>query len=240
MAPENRPTANEGLILTHSVLIGVTPLIPVPFLDDAVKAYLQRRLVRSLARARGVELGGDDVKQLADERGGCLSGCLGTVLLYPIKKLVRKLLIFLEMKRAVDLVSLSYHRGLLFDYALERGWVGAPGTRPAADVRSAVDEVIRETPVRPVEEAVRSTFRQSKSALVGAASLMQRALRGVSGRPTVDEVGVAIERVEEEEERQVEGVVASLAARIQAIPGEHFDAMRRRLAARLEGPPRGA
>ena len=42
----------RGLV-TYSVLAGLTPLIPVPFVDDLVKNYFRRRLLRSLAAEAG-------------------------------------------------------------------------------------------------------------------------------------------------------------------------------------------
>jgi hypothetical protein len=226
----SRESGNQTTILTHAVMVGLTPLIPVPFLDDAVKTYLQRRLVRSIGSTRGVSLDDETVKALADDpSGGCLLGCLGTVVFYPIKKIFRKIFFLLEWKRAVDLVSLTYHRAILLDHAIAEGWLA----RGPANVRAAVDEVVRETPTRPVEEAVRTTFRQSKSALKGAAAILQRAVSGLRREATPDEVGAAIEPVRDEEVHQVEGVVSSLGDRINAIPKEHFDGMRRRLAERL-------
>ena len=226
MSRESREGASQTTILTHAVMVGVTPLIPIPFLDDAVKIYLLRRLVRTIGTARGVTLDDEAVKALADDPGGgCLLGCLGTVLFYPIKKIFRKIFFLLEWKRAVDLVSATYHRAILVDHAMAGGGL----VRGPAAVRAAVDTVVRETPTRPVEEAVRTTFRQSKKALGGAAAIMQRAVSGLRRRATPDEVGAALEPVRDEEAHQVEGVVSSLGDRINAIPKEHFDIMRRRL-----------
>lgn len=234
MSTTNRETPNQTTIVSHAVLTGVSALIPIPLLDDAVKTYFQRRLVRALAHSRGVVLSPEEVKTLADDAGGgCVSGCVGTVVFYPIKKIFRKIFFVLEWKRAVDLASLNFHRGFLLDHALGQPWLAPAGHRTVADLRAAVDQVVRETPTKPVEESIRATFRQSKSALVGAASLIQRTLSGLGGKPTAEKVGPAVESIEEEEERQVEGVVSSLAGRINALPKEHFESMRRRLDALL-------
>src|SRR5436305_880777 len=42
--------SQRGLI-AHAVLAGLTPLIPVPVVDDLAKNYFRRRLVRRLAEA---------------------------------------------------------------------------------------------------------------------------------------------------------------------------------------------
>ena len=52
---------NQKLIITHAVLTGLTPLIPVPIVDDLVKSYFQRRLVREVpdlaARTQALGMG---------------------------------------------------------------------------------------------------------------------------------------------------------------------------------------
>jgi hypothetical protein len=226
---------NQNRIIRYAVLTGLTPLIPIPFLDDVVKSYFQRRLTRRLAQEHGVTLDEATVRALSDDAGGsCLLGCLGTVVVYPIKKLLRKIFIFLEWKRSVDFTSLMLHRGFLLDAALRNGHLAPAGPRSAAEVRAAIDAVVREAPVKPVEEAVRGTFRQSKGILMGAAAMLQGALQGVSGKAQPDEVAAAVESVREKEDEQISGVVASLQGKLFSIPGEHFKNLERKLLARLE------
>src|SRR5262245_48986903 len=94
---------NQKLILSHAVLIGLTPLIPIPFVDDLVKSYFQRRMVRKLSAIYGKILSDQEIKTLADDPDqGCLWGCLSNVLLFPLKLLFRLIFFFLEWKRAVD------------------------------------------------------------------------------------------------------------------------------------------
>ncbi|HSE97950.1 MAG TPA: hypothetical protein VLD57_06725, partial [Blastocatellia bacterium] len=74
-------SSNQTVIVMHALLIGLTPLIPVPFVDDLAKSFFQRRLARQLAQSRGRTLSPRAVSTLAEDRGGCLSGCLSTVFL---------------------------------------------------------------------------------------------------------------------------------------------------------------
>jgi hypothetical protein len=233
-------SANQRSIITHAVLIGLTPLIPVPFIDDVVKGYFQRRLVRSLASAHGRELSAEDVATLVEERGsGCLRGCLGQAFIYPLKMIFRKVFFFLEWKRAVDLTSHSYHQGYLLDYALGEGWLArAPDAGSADQVRTAIEEVCRESPVRPVETAIKLSFKQSKSMLKAGARVLEKGLKRVAGRRDEREVSEAVTIVEAQEEKEIEGVVSRLQKAIEAIPDEHFNTLRARLAARLRAPPR--
>src|SRR4051812_37093618 len=120
--PTSTPTPHP-IIATHAVLTGLTPLIPVPVLDDLLYTYFMRSMVRRLAAANGHNLKGDEVKTLSAQTGGCGLGCFATLLIYPFKKLLRKVLYFLEWKRASDLISRTYCEGYLLGAAFSEGWV---------------------------------------------------------------------------------------------------------------------
>ena len=232
---------NQRGLVTHAIFVGLTPLIPVPVLDDLAQAYFRRRLVRTLAASRGRALRPEELDALASEPGGgCLRGCAVQAVLYPLKKIFRKVFYFLEWKRAADLTSQTYHFGYLLDYALRprAGGDSLVNTRGAAEVRAAIEAVCRESPIRPVESAVGGTFRQSKRVLRSAASLLAQTLRRLAGaRPGREEVARAIESVEPEEEREIETVVTRMQKSLANVPEEHFRALRARLDARLGVPP---
>src|ERR671912_751047 len=101
--------SQRGLV-THAIFVGLTPLIPVPVVDDLAQAYFRRRLVRTLAASHGRTLSAEELDALTSEPGGgCLRGCAVQVVLYPLKKIFRKIFFFLEWKRAADLTSQTYH-----------------------------------------------------------------------------------------------------------------------------------
>jgi hypothetical protein len=223
---------NQKLILTHAVLTGLTPLIPVPIVDDLVKSYFQRRLVRELARVYSINPSEGEIRTLADDpSSGCLAGCLGGALLLPFKLIFRKLFFFLEWKRAADTVSRTFHQGYLLDYAMQTSYY--PNQRNAVEVRGAIEAVCREVRTGPVERAVSLTLVQSKETLKSAANLLKRSLASISGRPDPERVALAAEAVESEEEREIEGVITRLQKSIQSVPEGYFNNLRARLAACL-------
>ena len=227
----------RGLV-THAVLVGLTPLIPVPLLDDLVKNYFRRRMVRGLASAAGRSLSEEELGALASERErGCLAGCLFAVLVYPLKAIFRKVFYFLEWKRAVDLTSRTYHFGYLVAYALRPRANGASALDlyGAKRVNEAAQAACLEAPVKPVEAAIGGTFRKSRNVLRGAAALLAASLRRVTGRARAERVAEAIEEVEPEEQRELEPVVARIQRSISAVPEEHFRDLRARFDARLAG-----
>jgi len=228
-------SSSQKTIATYAVLAGLTPLIPIPFVDDMAKAYFKRRMVRLMAKTRGQALSSEDVKTLADDKdSGCLIGCLTAVTVYPLKKIFRKIFFFLEWKRAIDTVSHTYYLGYLIDYALGKQWLVPVGSIPAERVRLSIDSVLRQVNTSLIERAVVETFRQSKSALKNAAGLMKRALGGLSRKTSEEQVERAIESIEQQEEREVEGVVSQLMQQIQQIPSDHFERIKAMLAAELQ------
>lgn len=228
--------SNRQQLITHAVLVGLTPLIPIPVVDDLVKGHLTRRMVRALAASHGRSLSAEDMETLTGERGGgFLRGCVGQVVVYPLKKIFRKVFFFLEWKRAVDLTSRTYHQGYLIDHALaaRAGGVNAFDVKTAEEVRAGVDAVCRESPVKPLESAVSATFRGSKNVLRSAARLLEGALRRRAPEPDRREVAEAVAAVADEEERELAGVTVGLQRAISNIPEEHFRRMRARLDERL-------
>lgn len=121
---------NHTVILTHAVLAGLTPLIPVPFLDDWVKAIFIRRMVRQLSQARGINLTNEEVEGLSQEYfwDGCLEGCVG-IFLRLLRELFSKVFFWIEWRRALATLSITYYSGFLFDSALLDGW---PASMPEA------------------------------------------------------------------------------------------------------------
>lgn len=96
---------------------------PVPILDDLIKSFFYKNLVRSLAAAYHLSLSPGEVAALGEERGqGCMNGCLIGVVEYLAKRLARKVIFVLEWRRAIDLVTHAYYVRHLTDYAFQQGW----------------------------------------------------------------------------------------------------------------------
>jgi len=231
---DGRPDDPHGTLVTYAVLAGLTPLIPIPFVDDLAKDYFRKHLVNVLAESRRVSLPRGAVDALTAERQGCLvGGCLGQILIYPLKKLFTKLFFFLEWKRVLDLTSQTYHFGYLVDCALAEGYLAGPRARSIDEVRLAIEAVCREAPIRPVESAVAATFRQSRAVLSGAVEEFASRFRETAGRGKRARVEATLDAVEAQERRQVAGVAEALQDRLKAVPDAHFQSLRQQLRRRL-------
>lgn len=183
------------------ILVGASALIPVPFLDDWAKSALERRAFRLAAEREGLALTSEELDRLVQEppSGCCLVGCLGKALLYPIKKLIRKILFFLEIKRAVDQSTNALAENWLFSLALRRGMWQPNGDLAQADMlRGVIERSCTVQGVKPLELAIGSTFRQAKGTLFDFAN---RFIGKTT--PSKDEFTATVELFKQEEAAEI-------------------------------------
>jgi hypothetical protein len=224
--------AADRRLIEQALQVGLTALIPVPLLDDLARDALRRRLVRAVLVAEGATPTAGVVSALADEPGrGCLLGCPLALVVYPLKKLFRKVFFFLEVKRAVDLVSTSWHFAWLLQRLVRERRGAPPDAAEAARWRAAIVGALQEVGVRPVERAFGTVLRRSRRLLRAMADRLTSVLRPGSRAP--ENVEAAVASVEAEEHAAMSGVVAELSGVLDALPAEHFEdlltALRRRL-----------
>ena len=178
----NPPPADPLLDALHrvapyAVASGLTPLIPVPFLDDYALRRVRERLVRELLAEHHAGLAVDDatVRALAGHavrEGSRVQQFLGKAALLPLrfawKVGHRRLLTALWVKDCVDMASLSLHHGYLLHHALARGDLppSALATPDAARrVHAAILAACREVDTRPVNQALRRLLAGSRLVL---------------------------------------------------------------------------
>ena len=170
-------------IVASAVLAGVCALSPIPFLDDLVIGAIRRRLVRRLFRAHGITLGWRQQRALTRTDGSWLLGCLGTLVVYPIKKIFRKLFYFLAVKEAVDVASRLLHQGLLVEHALARGCLVAEELGDQRAPLERLNQVIRktcdETDTSPVGQILKRGFAGGRVFLRRLGRQVVRQLRSV-------------------------------------------------------------
>jgi hypothetical protein len=250
---------NHPLILTHSVLIGLTPLIPIPFVDDWIKASFQRRMFRQLAAARGFQLTPEEINALSQEDfwDSCTQGCLH-LFFRLLRELASKIFFWIEWRRAVNLVSITYYTGFLFDAALLDGYTltGLPGASPEAAVK--LREAIRRARYGANMRLIQRIFRQSIrplaflgaawqlarrafSALPGMLAALPRAVwRGIRGAPGrirdnfFLRIQVLLGKQKAPEIQAVEHIVKSMQAALLNMDSTHFDELRKKLLVELE------
>ncbi|WP_375760101.1 hypothetical protein [Corallococcus exercitus] len=172
----------------HAVAAGLTPLIPVPFLDDYALRQVREQSVRDQLKERGLKAPDKAVAVLAgsyDARslGGRLVSYLKAVALFPVRKVFRKVFFILWVKDCVDLTSVCLHHGYLLHHALQRGDLDAESLQGDAPqkVQAAIVAACAEMDARPINQALRRLFRSSRVLMAEAT----RAFLNPQGGPRV-------------------------------------------------------
>ncbi len=218
----------DAILLWHTALVGMAPLIPVPFVDDAARGWLRRRMVRKLAEQHHLRLWDEEIAALCDEGAGAfVKGAVRSVATAPLRLLLRRAFVLLRGKKILDDASECYHRGFLCERAFARGLCAPLGPHDARALRTAIDAVLAEAPVAssPVTTAIRSAFARSRAAIPRFIESLQARMTGF--RP--DDFPEAMERAAEGE-GSGDGIVAELRRALAEVPREHFERLERRLA----------
>lgn len=192
-----------------SVLGGLCPLIPVPFVDDWALAQVQRRMLWEVSRRRGVTLTPEGAKILAGGEDSGWPGCLGAVgwvfrevVGAILGKLFRTVFYFLTIRRSVRRSAETLHLGYLFDYDLRREKVPVVTAVTAGEaraIRQAVLATLKEVDTQPIYRTLFRDFRRSLSLLLQGAALFRRFLPRRKKRKETDLAGQSevFERQEE-------------------------------------------
>ncbi len=221
--PSSAPPPELGRVAFHAVASGLTPLIPIPFLDDYALRQVRERMVRAVleehglsttpAKAVGVLAG----SHVASTLGGHVLGLLKNLALFPFKKIFRRAFFVLWVKDCVDMASYSLHHGYLLQHALVLGHLNANSVAGEAPlkVHDAILAACQELDSRPVNQLLGRLFAGSRLLIAEATQALKNPLRG---QPRVPEQGEAAE-------------VASLADRLAAALWEergYFTALEER------------
>ncbi|MCP4656556.1 MAG: hypothetical protein GY856_14180 [bacterium] len=192
---DSQPPGLRRLVF-HSLLSGLCPLIPIPFLDDWARDLLKKRLVAELVRRHGGGLADPELKLLAcghhpPTLEGCVRGCFSFALIKTValvaakvlRKVFRKILIFLTIKECVDGFSRTFHEAYLVRHALLLGRLPASETG-VLEVRQAIEAAVAQVDPRPIEQLVRRAFAGSRKLLARGARQLGRLLQPLrrSGR----------------------------------------------------------
>ena len=215
------------------VASGLTPLIPVPFLDDYALRRVREGMVRELLEERALTAPRDTVSLLAGRhprQGSRLQQFAGKTALLTLRLATRKgyrrFLTALWVKDCVDMASLSLHHGHLLRHALTRGDLTQDtlGTPDAAHrVDAAITAACQEVDARPVNQALRRILAGSRLLL----DALSRALDTWGAPPS--------ESPRDDEARERASLAGQLAAALWEEQG-YFLALEARYEKHLDAP----
>ncbi|MEM9293059.1 MAG: hypothetical protein AAGD01_15365 [Acidobacteriota bacterium] len=182
------PASRDGFRRTvfYSLMAGMTPLIPIPWVDDQVLGWVRARMVRTQGRSAGYEIGDRaQAALLGQERIDAVGGCFGwmlslpfRVVFYLLKKIFKKLVLIFTLKDCVDVFSTTFHEGYLLTRAMERRVVAPEELAPRAEIyaarhlRWAVAATCEQVDTSPVRRLVKGVFGGSRRVLLRGARLL--------------------------------------------------------------------
>lgn len=229
-------------IVFHSILGGLTALIPVPWVDDWAGNWVRRRMVRELFQQRGIPLEEPVLRSLVPEGTEPSRGCLYQALwitvvlpfrlaVYLLRRVLRTILFFIAAKQAADRMSRIFHEGYLLDASLRHGWLGEAVTvERSGQVRAACSEVLAEVNTSPVTSVFRQLIGANRETFLRAAAAWRKALR----RDATD--GTPVEAALGEEDRLL-GRLVRLAGDLLGGQRDYLKGVEAQLGSRLSGGP---
>ncbi|MDX1630505.1 MAG: hypothetical protein R3234_01485 [Thermoanaerobaculia bacterium] len=217
-----------------SLLAFLAQLLPTPFVDDLLEGRVRRRMAERLAGAHGVSLSRGQAKRLVGRTGGWSVGRVARkAVLYPIKKIFRKVIYVLAVKSAMDSFSDVFHHGFLLHSALSLGAleeISVPDEK-VEQVGGAIDEIIAGSDTRPVGNAIKGVFRNSRRRVRRAVAWLGRTSpRGVEELESTGTDSRALERESPSTEELLDRLLLVLWGR-----EDHLRGLDRRLERSLAG-----
>lgn len=123
-------------ISQNALLVGLCPLIPIPVVDELLRKVMMKGAYLSIGEQLGRPLDPETVEVLAEFRGNWVLGCLGAVVWWPIKKLLKTVFYVFTVKECLDWVAEAAVRGAMVRDAIARGMLPekVEGVRRAMDL----------------------------------------------------------------------------------------------------------
>ncbi len=224
-----------------SVLAGLGPLIPVPFVDDWAVDLIKRRMVRELGESRELQLTEDEVRLLAGTGERRWPGLLkGTAMVVRrgvgkiAGKLFKTAFYVLLLREGIHRAVETFVEGYLLLYAAGLPQALRPASRTeerVRAVRAAVVATLKEADVTAIHKAMGRSFKGSFGLLSEAAVKLGTRLnvfRSKQAAADAADEGVILQ----EEEEILGGFVDRLAGTLWGDQ-EYFESLERAFDERL-------
>ncbi|MFW5740830.1 MAG: hypothetical protein ACOC1F_10745, partial [Myxococcota bacterium] len=176
-----------GRIAMAAVLAGLCPIIPIPFVDDLALRFVRKRSIMAELHRGGLKPGRVQMDVYL-EKPTHLLGCVTALVIYPLKKIFKKVFVFLAIKDCVDAASLTFHELWLIRHAVRTGQLTTADLTVETDallpLRRALEATTAQVDTSPLNQVLRRVFSSSKSILRQAATALAGSIRGGGGKRT--------------------------------------------------------
>lgn len=168
------------IVAAYSALAGLCPLIPLPYVDDFLIRRVTRRMHGALYDAHGLSLTGSGERVLTEAPSAWMRGAATSLALFPVRKLLRKVVYLLAIRDCADVASSVFHDGWLVARLLEQNDRGSKHGRSLEDtrylqkVRKAMLRTYKEVDPAPFKRALLGAFAGARVGVEHAAQAIQR------------------------------------------------------------------
>lgn len=226
-------------VMYHSLLIGASLFVPVPFLDEKLASFLWKHMVSDLAKHHRKNLTREQLLALSyGFRFGFSDGCLFFARRI-FRELLQEVLFFLEWRKAVNLAADAYYSGyLLNELFTYEGFDPAKAGQYAV----ALQKAKQGTNMKLVQGVFKGTFRSGKGVLasvvkwlssitVGYAkdSWSRRRKKRNAGSASEEQMENFFQMHRSRFQTLLNDLILQLQSGIGSLPKEHFDRLRERL-----------
>ncbi len=173
------------IVASYSAIAGLCPLIPVPYVDDLLIRQITRRMCGALFEAHGLRLTSTGARALTAAPMHWLRGAATSMALFPLRKLLRKVVYLLAIKDCAEVSASVFHDGWLLAHLLERGSQGRSLADPRYlhKIRKAMLRTYKDIDPAPLRRALVGAFLGARVGAEHAIHAVQRLRRGDTASP---------------------------------------------------------
>ena len=142
----------DWAIYADATFAGLSPLIPLPFVDLAIEWYFRQKMIKTIAKRRQRMLSSAVIKAINHKSQGCW-GCLWWpfwVVIELLKEFWRTIFYFLAIKNSITALSYYWHRAFLLAYSLDCGHLDNVTTALIAN--RAIEQSIAQESADPLRQ----------------------------------------------------------------------------------------
>jgi ATP-dependent RNA circularization protein (DNA/RNA ligase family) len=240
------------IVLYHVILIGIAPLIPIPFLDDVLVNFLWKHMLSGLADSYNIKLNKTQIATLTYRNNfSCSEGCL-----FIVNRIIRQFFPWWEWSRGVRLATDAYYTGFLLNELFSSNTFDETKVNQYA---IAMNQAKKQVNVKLVGGAIVSTFRSSSNIVRSLTKWLSRLARSYlktmlklfwslardflyrKSRIEREETKAAqaeLNRLFEQTRPEFEGLINELISHLQEglgkLPNEHFEEIKNKFYAELD------
>ena len=167
------PSQDMRLILLSSVAGGLTALLPVPFVDDMLIRRIHRRMNRELLEAHGVQVPTKKSRLLSETESSFFGGLFSRMVMFPVKRILKKVLFVFSIKGAADVSAAIFHDGWLLSRGLTQGYIDTHRLGQAEEaymrqIRAAQMQTYREIDTKPLSLLLGKAYEGAQDLVMNA------------------------------------------------------------------------